>query len=369
MITNVEYMQIVNEFYDLSDYQTKRNILFCNEATKTSNIEHITNNLYNQIRADVTAIDFGSIPKSKGIVSRIDGYTNLIDCIQTIHDLLVEYNEDTRLVDEISTAIHNLQVRERIISKAFALDIEFPQIVYNSMLMACISSISLMITSSIEFIKNGHDSFSVSFDKAAYKRSANNVMFQTVQQFNRTCRDGSLDKVLDQCVKNNLTVHEAALNEDFKDDVIDVAKSIIGGAGATALIKKGIELGKNGSTVAKFGIIAVGAGIAFISFVIFLRWAIYVWCRTQMKLSDWFEAQAVLLQINAENLKYRDDPQGEEHKKKVYQKQMNWVNRFRSISNKLALKMSKAENDAEKAQAEARRTKYQEDDSNDDGLF
>ena len=32
MITDVQYMQLVNEYYDLFDYKTKKEILFCNEA-------------------------------------------------------------------------------------------------------------------------------------------------------------------------------------------------------------------------------------------------------------------------------------------------------------------------------------------------
>ena len=86
-----------------------------------------------------------------------------------------------------------------------------------------------------------------------------------------------------------------------------------------------------------------------------------------MDLSDWFEIQANFLQINAENLKYRDDPKGDDHKKKVYDAQMKWVDRFKKIANKLALTDSKARKETDDNE---RNESHQRDDdggSNDDG--
>ena len=50
MITDVEYLQLVSEAYDLSDYKTKKNVLLCNEAKKVVNIENIVGRLYNHIK-------------------------------------------------------------------------------------------------------------------------------------------------------------------------------------------------------------------------------------------------------------------------------------------------------------------------------
>ena len=117
MISTTEYLSIVNEEYDLSDPYTKKKVLFCNEAQKNSNIEHLTNRLYKHIKEKSAEIDFGSIPRSKGDITKIENYQNLIDCIDIIHRMVVEYGEDTTLIDEISTAVDNIQRRERVFSK------------------------------------------------------------------------------------------------------------------------------------------------------------------------------------------------------------------------------------------------------------
>ena len=178
MITDTEYMQIVSETYDLSDYATKKNLLFCNEAKRIDNLEHIVGNLYMHIKSNVAGIDFGTIPKSKGVVTRIDNYANVLDCINSVHELVYNYKERTDIPDALSTALANLQQRARVFTKAFALNIEFPIMIYNMTVLAVVSSVSLLLSSTVEYVKNGHDSFAVSFDKTGYMKSRAHVLYQ-----------------------------------------------------------------------------------------------------------------------------------------------------------------------------------------------
>jgi hypothetical protein len=342
MITDVEYYQIVSEVYDLSDYKTKKKVLFCNEAQKNSNIETITNKLYQHIQNKVTGIDFGTIPKSKGVVTRIENYVELNDCIATIRSLIVEYRESPRLVDELSTCLANIQARERIFTKAFALNIDFPIMMYNTSVLAVVSGVSLLISTCVEYVKNGHDSFSMAFDKSSYAKSQEHVLYQFVRQFNAECRNGHLDKAMNEAIKNNMT--KMSESTDL-ENINEAGFAAIAGAVVMAFV----------TIRALFGV---------------LRRGIYWWLHTRMQVSDWFAIQADFLQINAENLKYRDDDKGEDHKKQVYQKQMKWVERFRKISNAIAITNSKAYKEANKDDEEySRRREYEDYGDEDDGLF
>lgn len=371
MITDVQYLQLVSEAYDLSDYSTKKNVLFCNEAKKVVNIENIVGRLYNHIKSNVTGIDFGTIPKSKGVFSHVENYGDIIDCLNSIHDMVREYNESSSIVDEISTAIDNIQKRERYFTKAFALNIEFPMMIYNMTVLSIVSATSLMITSSIEFIKNGHDSFSAAFDKVGYAKSRDHVLYKYITQFNHNCSDGTIDKLISECIRNNLVAVKEdtdIVNEGIVRDVVKagVNSGIAGAAGyaATKVIKSGMPL------PLKVVSIIISAGILAIKFVQLLRVASYYFLHTRMKISDWFEAQANYLRINAENLKYRDDEKGDDHRKEVYQNQMRWVDRFKKISNFFALKDSKARKETEKDDEDySRKRRYEDDQNSDDGLF
>lgn len=374
MITDTEYMQIVSETYDLSDYATKKNLLFCNEAKRIDNLEHIVGNLYMHIKSNVAGIDFGTIPKSKGVVTRIDNYANVLDCINSVHELVFSYKERTDIPDALSTALANLQQRERVFTKAFALNIEFPIMIYNMTVLAVVSSVSLLLSSTVEYVKNGHDSFAVSFDKTGYTKSRDHVLYQYVTQFNRNCDNGTLDKLMNDCIKNNLTpMSESAelepMDEGLKE-VIGTVGDIVGMAGGTATA---VKVGKAAMKFKplKIVVMIIAAGFAIVSFVKLVCKAAFWVMSTRMKLSDWFEIQATYLQINAENLKYRDDRKdSDDHRKSVYQRQMKWVDRFKKLANFFALKDSKATKETEDEERRNRNQRYEDDDYDDgESLF
>ena len=370
MITDTEYMQIVSETYDLSDYATKKNLLFCNEAKRIDNLEHIVGNLYMHIKSNVAGIDFGTIPKSKGVVTRIDNYANVLDCINSVHELVYNYKERTDIPDALSTALANLQQRERVFTKAFALNIEFPIMIYNMTVLAVVSSVSLLLSSTVEYVKNGHDSFAVSFDKTGYTKSRDHVLYQYVTQFNRNCDNGTLDKLMNDCIKNNLTPMSEStelepVDEGLKE-VIGTVGDIVGMAGGAATA---VKVGQAAMKFKPLKIVAmiIAAGFAIVSFIKLVCKAAFWVMSTSMKLSDWFEIQATYLQINAENLKYRDDRKdSDDHRKSVYQRQMKWVDRFKKLANFFALKDSKATKETEEEERRNRNQRY-EDDGYDDG--
>ena len=370
MITDTEYMQIVSETYDLSDYATKKNLLFCNEAKRIDNLEHIVGNLYMHIKSNVAGIDFGTIPKSKGVVTRIDNYANVLDCINSVHELVYNYKERTDIPDALSTALANLQQRERVFTKAFALNIEFPIMIYNMTVLAVVSSVSLLLSSTVEYVKNGHDSFAVSFDKTGYAKSRDHVLYQYVTQFNRNCDNGTLDKLMNDCIKNNLTpMSESAKLEPVDEglkEVIGTVGDVVGMAGGAATAVKVGQAAMKFKPL-KIVIMFIAAGYAIVSFIK-LIWKTAFWIMsTRMKISDWFEIQATYLQINAENLKYRDDRKdSDDHRKSVYQRQMKWVDRFKKLANFFALKDSKATKETEEEERRNRNQRY-EDDGYDDG--
>lgn len=341
MITDVQYMQLVSEYYDLSDYKTKKDILFCNEAKKMANVEHIVGKLYEHIKANYTGIDFGTIPKSRGVITKVENFQQIVDCLNVIRDLIVEYNEDPKLVTTLYTVIDNVQKRERTFAKAFALNIELPIMLYNMAVMSVIAGTSLLITSSIEYIKNGHDSFSMSFDKVSYNKSQNHVLYQYAEQFNNECRNGNIDKLCNECIKNNMTqIRESGdiVLQEFNPLMIPLV--------VTAII----------------------GSLKMLFFV--LRKGIYWFLHMRMNVSDWFAIQAEFLRINAENLKYRDDDKGDDHRKAVYQRQLKWVESFKKLSNFFALKDSKAQKDAQKDDddySKKRKKEEDESDNNDNG--
>ena len=381
MISTAEYLSVINEVYDLSDDDLRKQLIFCNEAQKLSNVEHILNNLYNHIISNTTEIDFGTIPKSKGNITKIENFQQLIDCIDNIHKLILEYKDDTIIVDQISTAIDNLQQRQRVFEKAFMMNIEFPVFMYNYTALSVVSCTSLLISTCIEYVKNGHGSFDEAFDKASYVKTKDHVLYKGIVSFNKMCQDKSLDKIMNACIKNNAVAESAVICEKFnlakgvgkiatgmavgKDIITSATK----GSGVTAaIIKTASKAGTFGKIIS-----FVGVGIASVILLLMaIKQGLYYYKWGRMKFSDWLAVQANYLQINAENLKYREDRKGsDEHKEKVYNRQMKWVERFKKWSNFFMLKDKKAQKDAKDEDEQDRKRKPNSDqnDTDDGGLF
>lgn len=352
VINSVEYMSIMKEHYDLSDPYTRDKVILCTEAQKQTNIESLANRLYQHIRSHVDEIDFGTIPMSKGDITKIDNYENLIDCIDTIKKLIVEYGENTELVDCVATAIDNIQKRKRTFEKAFNLNIDFPMMIYNMMTLSCVSSVSILITTCVEYIKNGDDTIKTAFDKAAYHKSKDHVLFQSLRQFNMECQRIQLDKFMDGCIRTNMTKLKEAYEEN-PDQIFLLKEDAIG---SVLLFLKYI----------------VSAKWVFDSLFFMIRRAVYYYYYKRQQIADYWTIQADFLQMNAENLKYREEFENDdERRKKIYDKQMKWVERFRKIANRFMLEDKKAQKQAnDQAEREDRqRDTYDDSGESDGGMF
>ena len=351
MIFSEEYMSVVKEYFDLSDPYTRDNVILCTEAQKETVLESLANKLYQHIRSHVDDIDFGTIPMSKGNITKIERYTELIDCINTIKQLISEYGEDTELVDVVATAIDNIQKRQRVFEKAFTLNIDFPIMMYNTMTLSCVSAVSVLIATCVEYVKDGNTTIKASFDKSAYYKSKDHVLFHSLRQFNAECTRTNLDKFMDGCIRVNATKLAEAYNEN-PDQRFYIEEA------------------------------SIGTVLSVIRYVVSLKWVfgflfntirrlVYYYFYFRQNTSDYWALQADFLQMNAENLKYREEFQDDDKRREeIYNKQMKWVERFRKISNAFMIGDKKAQKKAEDQadDEDRRRDKYPEKDDNG-GMF
>lgn len=297
-----EFDQIMQEHMDLSDRETMKSLVGIDEADKSKLLVSLTSKLYDKIVEKVDDINYGTIPASRGDITKIENFNSMSECIDIIYNILKQYNQNTEPVDTVITAINNVRGRKDLFTKAYAINSELPIVFYNNIVLSIVSSVSFLIATSIEFIKNpGDDSFSVSIDKVAYVRTSNNLLLNNLRKFNASCAKGELDKSLNECMK----IH---------------TKNWSGGM----MVLSGLAL----------------IGLAKVIIPI-LQELTYFFFATPQSISDYFAVQADLLQMNTSNIVYRD--LDEDKKKKVIGKQLKIVDRFRKISNFFNIEYKKAE--------------------------
>ena len=309
-IRNEDYMRVVNEFFDPTDVETRRILLTVNEADKNQILVALTSKLYDHIIDKVDDIDFGQIPSTKGDITKLTNYEDMLDCVQVIKDLLVEYKQSTDSIDTIVTAIENIKRRKDIFEKGFRYNVEFPIVMYSTMVLSIVSSISLLITSSIEFIKSpNQDTFDLMVDKVGLGKTKDSLLFKDLVLFNKSCSNGQIDESLEFIIKKNIR------------NLTGLEPIVIAGAMATITII--------------FNIIPI------------IRELVYFFYYSRTRISDYLEIQAELLEMNAYTIEHNENME-EEERKTISRKQNKIAEKLRAISNKLSVKLKKAENETSK---------------------
>ncbi|WP_301066584.1 hypothetical protein [uncultured Duncaniella sp.] len=300
----------MSEMMDLTDRETRQSILSMNEA-ETSNVLHsLANRLYDNIVKRVDDIDYGDIPGTKGDITKLPNYEQVIECNDLIRQILVEYHQDTKPVDTIVTAIGNIQERKDLFEKAYRYRSELPTLMYENLVLAVIGATSYLIATSIEYIKTPNsDAFDITFNKMMHVKTRDYMLYGSLEKFNKMVDKGDFDRAMEYIIQNRIKkVTEAA---------------------ATGIL----------------GIGAVVTGVMLVlSIIPILRELVFFFFYMRTKISDFFDIQADLLQMNAYRL-----VQGEEsvktdaEKEDVIKKQLTIVGVFRKLSNFFAIKSKEAE--------------------------
>lgn len=300
----------LNEMMDLTDTQTRRAILSMNEADTSTVLHSLANKLYDNIVQKVDDIDYGDIPGTKGDITKLPNYEQLITCNDLIRQILNEYHQDTKPVDTILIAIANIKNRKETFEKAYRYRSELPTITYENLVLACIAATSYLISTTIEFIKTPNsDGFSITFNKMMHVKTRDYMLYGSLEKFNKLVEKGDFDKAMDYIIQNRIK------------KVTEAAATGVLGIGAAVVI--GVTL--------------------VLSIIPILREIVFFFFYMRTKISDFFDIQADLLQMNAFDLQNQDGAASIDDKEAVVAKQLKIVDSFRKISNFFAIKGKEAE--------------------------
>lgn len=324
---------VLKEYFDTSNRKSMKTMLSLNEADQNQAMAALATKLYDKIVNKVDDIDYGTIPASKGDITQIGNFQEMRECMDVIRKILINYKQDTEQLDIIDKAIENIKDSKKIWERAFLTKCDLAITFYNTICLSIVSSISLLISSSIDFIKEpGNGTFTVSFDRVAYNKTKDKLLFQNLDKFNKSYLKGEIAKTMNEIVKASTNVKESTtLNES-----LSLAATVGGGLVIAALI------------------------VTIIPILHLLTNALY--CARQ-SMSDYFEVQSKIIQFNAESLKY-DYTKSEAEIEKIYQKQSKIAQMFKSISNKLSVKLNKADSDARKLSEKEKSEKVNANDLN-----
>jgi hypothetical protein len=214
-----EYDQIIRENFNLSDNRTRQYIVALEDAGQNQLLAALSSALYDKIVSKVDDIDFGTIPLSRGDITKVEGFAGTEECLDIIRRLVLEYKQDTAVVDVVLTAIQNVKDRKPIFTKAYALNVELPIVIYNVIVLSIERSTSLMIATCLEYVKDPNsESPKAALDKVAYHKTMDDMLFRQLISFNNMCKSKSLDKTLEACMKSPYIKEEFDFVEPAEED-------------------------------------------------------------------------------------------------------------------------------------------------------
>lgn len=326
----IKFSDIINEYMDCKDSDTRKSMLGITEATDRNQvILSLSAKLYNMIAAEIDKIDYGKIPESRGDITKIPNFIELTECIDTIHKLLEQYKEPTDPVDVVAEAIEHLKTDRKMWEKAFVINSDLPIALYNTIALSIVSSVSFLISGSIEFIKEiGDEAYVIKLDKVGYVKSKDNLLFKNLKRFNKACRTKELQKSIDAIMKADKSVIESHVV--VKEEVATIIA----------------------------GIIATASLISMLTLIIpILQELVAFLYGARQNVSDYLSIQSDIIRLNAENVRL-DVTKTPEERNKIYKKQIKIADNFKKISNKLAIKLKSSQTEAEKIIKDQNSIKY-----------
>lgn len=374
---------LIKEVLDISDPFTRKKIISLEEAEQTQVLSALTNALYDKIVQKVDNIDFGTIPMSRGDITKVDGFNNTMECLDIMRRLVLEYHQDPACIDTVITAVNNIKERKAIWVKAYALNVEFPMMMYNLVVLAIEQCVSFLIAVCIQYVKDPTtNDMNIALDKVSYASVKENLMYNQLISFNKCCADKSLDRAMDEIMKNGGKVkedgsmewsddpHAAIEDTPYQNQEPDSSvpcpgstnlpnnvDAINGGADGEDIedypepVQEDLLMGLSAVGVAVPVIIGAGTAIVLsfkvISFLLksaipMMRSIVYYFYNTSTKIAGFMYIQSKFIEANAYKLQNSVTDMDDNKKAKVVAKQMKIADMLKKAANKMAIENKKA---------------------------
>ena len=224
-----QYNTLVKEHFDITDRETLKVLTSINEADQNQVMGNLATKLYDAIVKKVTDIDFGQIPASRGDITKIPNYLDMVSCLTTIRDMMVETKQSTATPDIIFLAIENMKKYQKIWEKGFVLDNEVTIVFYNTIALSIVSAISLLTSATVEFVKNPQsDVIDIELAKVANHKTKDNLLFTNLDKFNKSCRKGDIEKIFNDLLRTQRQLKEGTIVKESISAVLFTGAMVLG---------------------------------------------------------------------------------------------------------------------------------------------
>ena len=276
-------------------FAEKNKIYSLTEAEQAVINDRMVGNIY-QSALKRRDIDFGDIPNSKGDITKFGGYDNMVATVDMLKALTKKFGIKMHELNIVEDAIDNIRIQKRIFEKGYQLNIDFIQMYYQALVLACVDATTLLLASYVEFTKTVNN---IDFQIKRGKGISGNICIDSLQKFNMSVKDGSFAKFADGLMSKK--------QENF-----------LGAATAAAAGTKAV--------------VAMGIGAAIVPV---LRGLIFYFYDAKMSLSEKLAYQKELLEMNAFRLNAAE--MDAQKRNKILDRQKGYMDKLERLSDKIRI--------------------------------
>ena len=267
-------------------------------------------------------LDNSMIDRSKGDIEKVENYEYIKTSLDLLHNL--QAGMDTTKIpylDTCSNAHANLLKFKPEFEKGYKLGKDIVTILYSSLVLSLIQSISFLIATSIDYIKDPMGNYEAN---VRYNLKKNNnyptVNIECLDKFNLMSNNGDMQNFF-------TTIYTAKkLQESAIGDFTDTFSSV---------------LGFTYNVVSDFARVLIFIGQLIPSIPELLRMIVSSYYHSRIKLSNYLRLQAQYIQLNTERLRNLESP-----KKDSIKKQEKIMNDLLQLADKIDIDQKTASKNA-----------------------
>ena len=268
-------------------FSERREVLALTEAETHNVNNNMVGKLFNSA-LNKAHIDYDDIPKSKGDITKYEGYKSMVESLSLLRDISLKAAHKIPEIEIVEKALDNIVANRDLFERGIKLNKDYVVLQYNTLVMSCVIATSSLIASYVDFIKRVD---TIEFVVINPKNHPGKICIENLSKFNQSVASGDFTKVMNSVIKAN------------SEGLTGVSASIA-------------------------GTIIVGAvlGVTFMRDIVF--YAYY----SRVKVAEYLRTQALFLELNENIINSKGYNMPAPKKAKVLQNQAELIKKLKSAA-------------------------------------
>ena len=321
--------------YLVHDAQSMREYKALSEDLRVNLSRKMVEAAFSVCARKAEGLDYSMFEKSRGNIDKVEGISDVVDCIAALKNIS-SGGAPIEGLNTVEMALKNLRTLRTDFENGFRKEDGIIKFTYVNACVALYASVSYLIACYVDYVKDGPATMQMVLNK---NRALDSCMLKGLEQFNKICLNGELQRVFASSMKAPVLSNES----------ITMASIM---AAATPLLTASSPL-----------LISTAVVTAIFGLISFLRFVVYQYYNMRVKMADYCYMQAQFLEMNATKIGMVKNMKNATRKQEAISKTLNKLADKIDVDQKMSTHKAKSDMNMEDRNFNMTQTAY------DDNIF